>query len=658
MAQRLKVGVDQAFLHRLPQMNNTSNLPVARYFQSGIERFSLQFWAIFLILVSGGIGVASGNWLLALPKSPQCSRVFWPAASASMRIYCAQLSAEEKTVDGLLRSINLLAALPKNHPLATEINRNIEDWATELLDLAEGYFQKGLLEEAIAAAKKIPDHVQAYNLVEERIASWQELWGRGESIYEEVEADLRRSRWNSAFRNAIRLLNLENNFWATTKYDQAMRNIQLAQEQSSQLDNAYRILNRGGTDNWLKAMEDAAKIPKDSYAYEEAQNLITKAVDKLTGQIEAMIERQDWQTLNNIISRLPGDRFPSAELNDWQILATAGIESQTGTVEGLGLAINTVEKLTDSSSPYYPLAQKLVKGWRREETALQQLAKARSTAEIGTISALNQAIAEAQLVPRENPRYREASRDIANWTKQVQIDEDRPILRQARELANAGNLEQAIQQAGRITSDRALYSEANQSVRQWQATIQRRADQPILDQAIALGNAQNYEAAISTARQIQGNRALSGEARTYINRWQGEINAQGNLKRAQDLAATRTIDSLAQAIQLMGQVPRRTEAGSQRVQLINNWGYQILSLAQEQSRNGNYAQAIRSLRQIPSESTAYSNAQALMQEWQGRLQQATSPPSSIAPPPAPPAPRVDAPLPAEPEFPPLEAPTN
>ncbi len=578
-----------------------------------------------------------------------------PAASASMRIYCAQLSADEKTVDGLLRSINLLAALPKDHPLGEEVNRNIETWASELLDLAEDYFQEGQLEAAIAAAQKIPDHVQAYDLVEERIAAWQELWGRGESIYEEVEGDLRKSRWNSAFRNAVRLLNLENKFWATTKYDQAMRNIQIAQEQSSQLDNAYRILNRGGIDNWLKAIEDAAKIPKDSYAYEEAQNLITKAVDKLTGRINAMVEKRDWQTLGNTLDRLPGDRFPEGELNNWQILATAGIESQTGTVEGLGLAINTVEKLTDTSSPYYDLAQELVKGWRREETALQQLAKARNTAEIGTISALNEAIAQAKLVPKENPRYREASRDIASWTKQVQIDEDRPILSQARQLANAGNLEQAIQQAGRITSDRALYSEANQSVRQWEATIQRRADQPILDQAIALGNAQNYEAAISTARQISRNRALSGEARTYISRWQGEINAQSNLKQAQTLAAARTVDSLAQALQLIRQVPRSTDAGSQRAQLINTWGYQILSLAQGQARNGNYSQAIRSLRQIPSESAAHTNAQGLIQEWQSYGQPPTTSPSpvSVTAPPAPPAPRIDAPLPAEPELPPL-----
>jgi len=635
-------------------MNNPYTLSVFRYFRNTAQRFPLQFWAAMLIVVSGGIGFVSTNWLLSLPKSPQCSRIFWPVASASMRLYCAQVSAEEKTVDSLLKAIELLAGLPKDHPLAAEVNRNIEEWATELLDLAEEFFQAGKLKEAIDTAKRIPDHVQAYNLVEERIAAWEELWGKGEEIYAEVETDLRKARWNSAFRNAVRLLNLDNRYWSTTKYDDAIRNIQIAQEESSKLDTAYKILNRGGIDNWLKAIENAAKIPKESYAYEEAQILIGKAVDKLTDIVKDLIDQQDWQTLANLMDRLPVDRFPSAEINDWQVLATAGSEAQTGTLEGLELAITTAERIANPSRPYYELAQTLIKGWRTEETAMQQLNKARNTAEVGTVSALNQAIAEAQLVPRDNPRYADAVRDITNWTKQVQISEDSPVLSKARELANSrniGDIEQAIQAASQISSDRALYAEARQNIREWQAMVQTQEDQPILDQAIALGNAQNYPAAISTAQQIERGRALSSEARKYISRWQTEINAQRNLKRAQDLAANRNIDSLTQAIRVIKQVPRSTDAGSQREQSINNWGYQILSLAQEQASIANYNQAIRLARQVPTDSAAYGTSQDLVREWQGRIQ----PPTPSAPVyNVPPAPPVDvAPMPAEPELPPL-----
>lgn len=221
-------------------------------------------------------------------------------------------------------------------------------------------------------------------------------------------------------------------------------------------------------------------------------------------------------------------------------------------------------------------------------------------------------------------------------------------------MANGGNLEQAIQQAERIGRGRALYSEARQSINQWQATIQRRIDQPILDQAIALANAQNYEAAISTARQIEGNRALSGEARLQISRWQAEINAQNNLRRAQELASSRTVDSLGQAVQLIRQVPRSSDVGGQRLQLVNNWSYQILSLAQEQAQSGNYQQAIRALQQIPAESAAYNSAQSFLQEWRSFNQPSPVPLTPVAPP----APRVESPLSTESELPPLESPQN
>ena len=133
-----------------------------RPIQDTVERFPLQSWALILILLSSGVGFGATTLLLKLPKTPQCSRVFWPVASASMRLYCAQLSADERTVDSLLRAIELVASLPADHPLHTEVERNIEEWATSILNLAEDEFQSGKLEEAIKTVKRIPDDVEAY----------------------------------------------------------------------------------------------------------------------------------------------------------------------------------------------------------------------------------------------------------------------------------------------------------------------------------------------------------------------------------------------------------------------------------------------------------------------------------------------------------------
>ncbi len=102
-----------------------------------------QFWALVLIIVSGSVGFTATSMLLRLPKSPQCVRIFWPIASASKRIYCAQVEAEQETVDSFLKAIDLVEALPQDHPLRNEINRNVEDWALAILDIAEKEFQGG-----------------------------------------------------------------------------------------------------------------------------------------------------------------------------------------------------------------------------------------------------------------------------------------------------------------------------------------------------------------------------------------------------------------------------------------------------------------------------------------------------------------------------------
>jgi hypothetical protein len=112
-----------------------------RPIQDTVERFPLQSWALILILLSSGVGFGATTLLLKLTKTPQCSRVFWPVDSDSMRLYCDQLSADERTVDSLLRAIELVASLPADHPLHTEVERNIEEWATSILNLAEDEFQ-------------------------------------------------------------------------------------------------------------------------------------------------------------------------------------------------------------------------------------------------------------------------------------------------------------------------------------------------------------------------------------------------------------------------------------------------------------------------------------------------------------------------------------
>ena len=182
--------------------------------------------------------------------------------------------AEQNDVDNLLKAIALLEKLPENHPLRKEINRNIENWANKILAIGEEKFQGGDLEEAIATAQKIPENVEAHNLVASKIRKWEDIWADASNNYAQVEARLRASQWNEAFSWAVRLADSKNDYWSTVKYQETIDKINVAQEESAVLDQAVDNLNDGKIDSLIEAVNRAKKISPDSYAYQEAQDII------------------------------------------------------------------------------------------------------------------------------------------------------------------------------------------------------------------------------------------------------------------------------------------------------------------------------------------------------------------------------------------------
>jgi hypothetical protein len=579
-------------------------------------------WALLIVAISGSVGFTATSLLLRLPKTPNCPRIFWPVASASMRLYCAQLEAETGKVDNLLKAIALVEALPKEHPLRAEINRNVEQWSIEILNIAEEQFQTGEIEDAIATAEKIPHHVYAYNLVEERISRWRSIWAEGEEIFADVEEQLRKSNWNQAFRLAVQLLNLDNKYWATIKYDETIANIQLAQEESKQLDGAYAILRRGGIDNWMNAIAEAQKINASSYAYQEAQNLISTAKDKLLSYVEKLIDNENWSDLQYVVEKLPDNIALNDKIEDWKALAQAGIDSQFGTTDSLKAAILSAQTIK-SDSEVYTKAQNLINRWHQESADVAILTQARETARSGTIDDLSQAIAEAEQIQRFNPRYREARQEIRDWNRQIQVIEDQPILDSARTIARRGDiasLQQAISQASVISSGRALSSEAQAQINRWRSSIQRQEDQPFLDQAITLANVRDYQAAINSASQIRRGRVLYGEAQEKIRSWRREIKAQQDFQEAYTIAEGKTPEALVTAIGIVKRIPDATDVGSQSRQALDRWSFQLLSLATDKANQSKLEEAIRLAKIIPSESTAYRSAQAQIKIWQKILE--------------------------------------
>lgn len=578
-------------------------------------------WTVLLALVPGSIGFISMAMLLKLPSAPNCPSIFWPLASASVRLHCAQLAASKQTVNDLLQAIGLVKQLPENHPLRGEINRNLEEWSRSILQLADQSFQSGKLDEAIATARKIPQDLSADKLVEEQITKWQSIWSKGENIYQKAEEELRQQHWQSAFMLAAKLVRIDNKYWQTAKYEQLNRLIVSAREDGEKLAKANGLSQNGGVNNLLQAIKIAESIAQDSYVYQKAQATIPVFGRKMLELAQKKLDGRDADQALEIVDKIPASTGLRLEIEDFTAIADAQRNAWLGTVSGLETAIAQAQQI-DPSRPVYDKAQKLIARWQLEIEDVANLEKARTLASQGTVSDLNAAIAQARLIPVNNPRGSEARQEMGRWRAQAETIEDRPYLERAEQISfieDVNSLQAAIAEASQIRNGRALYPEARRKIRTWTAKIQRIQDQPYLDQARDIARTGDLASAIKAAEQIASSgRALSGEAQASIDDWRGQIRARENWRKAREVALVGTPEALSEAIQLADRVPSRSLLRNDVNPAIDQWSLQLLDIARSQSES-DITQGIETAKLIPQGSAAYSAAREQIRTWRELL---------------------------------------
>ncbi|WP_103126755.1 chromosome segregation ATPase [Nostoc cycadae] len=589
--------------------------PLRRWMKSWV------LWSILLALIPGSIGFIAMAMLLKLPAAPNCPSIFWPLASASVRLHCAQLAASKQTVDDLLQAIALVKQLPQNHPLRGEIDRFVEEWSRDILQLADQSFQAGDLEQAIATAQKIPQDLPAYKLVDEKIAKWESIWSKADGIYQAVQEELQQRRWQSASLLAAKLLRIDNKYWSSTKYDQVNRLIVSVREDGDKLDKADSLAKTKVVDNLLEAIKIAEAIGKDSYFYQKAQELIPLFGRKMLELAQAKMDARDADAALDIARQIPDSTKLQADVEDFISLADAQRSAWIGTVSSLETAIAQAQEI-DPSRPKYNKAQDLITRWQLEIEDVARLEKARTLASQGTINDLAAAIIEAQQIPSNNPRGSEARQEVGRWQAQVETIEDRPYLERAEQLAlleDINSLQAAISEASQIRRGRALYPEARKRINSWTAKVQRIQDQPYLDQARDLAQTGDLNAAINAAQTIASSgRALSGEAQAAIDDWRGQIRAKDNWKRAREVAVVGTPDALLEAIRLADKIPSSNILRLDANVAIDQWSQQLLDIARSQS-SSNLSKAIETAQLIPKGTTAYNTAQEQIRNWQQLL---------------------------------------
>ncbi|MCS7292908.1 MAG: hypothetical protein RMI89_08035 [Gloeomargarita sp. SKYBB_i_bin120] len=575
----------------------------------------LDRWPLLVVgtaLVSGLVGFGAVVLMLRIPSFPKCNRLFLPTASVASRLYCAQEAARSKDVAGLERAIALLADLPPNHPQRAEIDRFLNTWAMDLLALANEQAQAGNLEAALEITQKIPPGTAAAQLAQEELRKWQMGWTEVTRIYEEAEAALRKGDWRTAMAQASLLPTINESYAQTERYQALIGKILRTRQEATLLEQAEQLAQRGQVASLLEAMGKTKQIPKDSYLYEQAQAKYQRwARDILDVVAVRHLRARDLAGALAAARSVPADANLQEEVADFIVLAEAEAQTWSDTVAGYQAAIAKAKTL-DASRPLYNQAQIQIETWQQTIVALNLLNQARQIAQARTVAAWNQAIALARQIPSNNPLWNRAQADIAAWTNQIQIVEDSPILARAEGWAAAGTiagLSSAIAEAQQIRPQRALYARAQERVREWRVRLETLQDQPLLDAARQAADRGDWQTAINEARRITAGRALYSQAQAQIKQWQGRLQLQD----AEKQAALNTPQGWLRAIQLALPLRNQADIRPQVEQLLNQASSKLLEQARQQESQ-NPAEALNLARQIPPGTTAHAAAQELIRK--------------------------------------------
>lgn len=613
-------------LEMLTQADRSIMLPRTK----GFWEWFWQFWLVVTGIMVFGLGGGAVWSLVRIPQTRDCDRVIQPLASASLRLYCAQVAAGKQTREGLLRAIDLVDGLSETNPLRAGADRYIQQWAFDLIILAEAEYHGGNLAAALTILGDIPlDRLpcEETNCPRDEILSWKEswreTWDQAEEIYKAAEKALLAQDLDQAAATATQLLSINNQYWQITKYNELNAQIREVRDTNSAIAQAKRLSESGGVTNLLKAIELAQSVDSSSKLYNVAQSQIRQFSRQILEEAEKILERdRDLTEALAVADKVPAVASLQQEVQDFKTLARSQAKSWGGTVQDLEAAIAQAQEIT-VDRPRYVESRRLIQTWQKEIQDVARLDRAKTLARAGNISSLLTAITEVSLIPKTNPRREEAEELIEEWTADIQTIEDQPYWDRAVELARGGTIaayQAAIAEMGRIERNRALYSEAQAQVSQWQQEIERIEDGPYLTEAQDFADLGYYPRAISIAQRISPGRALYDEAQTQIAEWRVQLQAETNLQQARGLStsASNSPDSLSAAIRTADRVPAQAPQRTQADEAIEQWSTQLLQIALERS-GYDLVGAIEVAEQVPPGTLAYEDAQAYIRNWRSQL---------------------------------------
>jgi hypothetical protein len=512
---------------------------------------------------SGIFGLWALAWLTRIPPLPDCDEVTAASADGD-RLICAQSALRVGSAKSLIQAVQLAAHYSPTHPFYTETQPVLVESSERLLDKATQKMHEGDLATATEWAEQIPLDTPLRDTAQSKIWDWQQEWKQGQELENSIEQAIAARDWEAA-DNALRQLKLlSSDYWVGTRHSQLQQAKQLEATAWSQLEQARGLANTGNPDNLGQALVMAQRINLTSQAWHEAQEEVDRWSQNLLLYSFQRWELGDVEGAIAAVQKVPPDPSLAPEAQDLIKFSHATRLAQQAQQDSPGYlqlfqlmeAIRAAERIPEKSS-FYEAAQTSMAAWQAELEDLQTLQFANNVASLRQGWAYDYAADLAWQVELERPRRLQAQTLIAHWQDEIERIQDRPFLMRARALAQKATipaLESAIAEARNVALGRALRIDAQTLIADWLDQIEIIQDQPILTQANQLAGEDKLREAIAVAEQIQGDRALHGQAQAMIKDWTRTIQIEEDgpiLEKAKSLAYS---GSLTAAIDLAAQI--------------------------------------------------------------------------------------------------------
>ncbi|NJL65253.1 MAG: hypothetical protein HC903_30015 [Methylacidiphilales bacterium] len=326
-----------------------------------------------IFLLTSAVGVGAFSVLTRSPDVANCQSSSQLQDGAGAIIYCATTIVDEQDSDKLAQAIRLVDSISKDNPLRGNADTLVKKWSQALLSLGEKSFHDGDLNQAIKIVEVIPRHQPLYESAKKQTEEWKAIWLQAEEIYQTVKAKIDKSNqeksWYRVFSEAKALKSLNNQYWASTKYQELIHTIQSAKEAT---EKEKKLAKAEAKDNFNNSPAfDFRQIKEDKAQLEKARSLANsnKIDDMRSALVEAsmVISDEYHQEAEKLIQFLENKIAVS---EDNQYLENAKSLASKNDPISLEMAINEVS-LIGKERPLYQQASQQITLWKQRKSIVE-----------------------------------------------------------------------------------------------------------------------------------------------------------------------------------------------------------------------------------------------------------------------------------------------